>query len=216
MHIIRGIVAAIGIGIAASAAHAASCDRERATVEIGVHEAGVVMSSNTTLADLGAMSRQFGQSPAHPVLGFYSGGLGYVLRKMEILPVDSNGVPCTGIDVQAELVALDRRIALASDVSIPRCRLKAAEAHYGHHAEAASRALHQFAADLPLKLSAEINSYARHHGAQSEEQQITLRQFVNGLLDQAIEAFSASLKDVQKRVDTPAEISALTVPCSDT
>lgn len=206
--------------VAASAANAAACDRlTQAAVEVTVHEAPLSINEALSLAELRAMAAQSSQPFIHPVLGFYSGSVGYVLQRMDVRagPSQADGKrPCPRVETQAELVAIDRRVVIARDLSGVPCRFQAAVAHYGRHAAVASLALHQFAAELPRALGAEIDRYVRSRPAWSQAQEADLRRYVGDLLDHAVETFTASLVNVQAGVDSPGEIRGLTVPCGDT
>ena len=210
----------IVIVMAGLEARAAACDRGAAiTVEVGVGEAPLILHEDISRSELQEMSAQLRRPPVHPVLGFYAGTIGYALRRMDVLaeaPPTMDARSCPQLDVQAELVAIDRRIVVASDLSAVPCRLRAAIEHYRHHAAAASLALHQFASGLPSKLKSELDRYVRSHPGSFPADQFNLRQYVDGLLEHAVKTFSASLADIQANVDSPDEIRALSVPCGDT
>jgi len=209
----------IGILMAISGARAAACDRgPTIAIEVGVGEAPVILHEDISLSELQEMSAQLRRPPAHPVLGFYAGTIGYALRHIDFLTEATptvNARPCPQLDIRAELVAVDRRIVVASDLSAVPCRLRAAIKHYRHHAAAASLALHQLAAGLPSRLGSEIDWYLRSHPGSSPADQLDLRQYVDGLLDQAVKTFSASLADIQDSVDSVDEIRSLSAPCGD-
>lgn len=196
----------------ASQAAAAPCPGQSApVVEVDVQEAPVTMYGELSLLELQAMSAQIRYAPAHPVLGFYTGTVGYALRGMDVQEVPSgiNGKSCPRLTIQADLVVVDRRVAVANDLSVSPCRLKAAVKHYRHHATAASLALHRFAAELPAKLGSEIEQHVQDGLDASQG----LRRYVESLLDHAVESFSASLAHVQASVDTPGEVQSLLAPC---
>lgn len=210
----------IAIVMAVSGARAAACDRGPAiTVEVGVSEVPVILHEDISLAELQEMSAQLRRPPIHPVLGFYAGTIGYALRRMDVLTEATptmDARSCPQLDVRAELVAVDRRIVVASDLSDVPCRLRAAIEHYQHHAVAASLALHQFASGLPSKLEAELDRYVRSHPSSFPADRLNLRQYVDGLLEHAVKTFSASLADIQANVDSPDEIRTLSALCGDT
>ena len=176
------------------------------SVEVNVQEAPITIVQDIPLESMRAVSAQLPQQPAHPVLGFYAGTIGYVLRAYEI---SSDSSACPGFSLKADLVAVDRRIAVASDLVGSHCRFKAALDHYQHHAAAASLALHRFASELPAKLSPEIEEYIQARQLTSGE----ARHYADTLLDTAVGNLSASLPQVQKNVDTKDEIQRLSAPC---
>jgi len=90
--------------------------------------------------------------------------------------------------------------------------VRAVVEHYRHHAAAASLALHSFASKLPAELEAEIEQYILSRPVRPEE----LRQFVDVLLDGAVERFTTSLAEIQKEVDTKSEILRFFTPCDET
>lgn len=206
--------------VIASTANAAACDGPTPSViEVTVREAPLSINEDLSLAELRAMAAQSSQPFIHPVLGFYRGSIGYVLQRMDLRaePSQADGKqPCPRAETEAELVGVDRRVEVASDLSGAPCRLQAAVAHYGRHAAAASLALHQFAAELPPALGSEIDRYVRSRPARSQAREDDLRCYVGDLLDHAVERFTASLMNVQAGVDSPREIRSLTVPCGDT
>lgn len=176
------------------------------SIEVNVQEAPITIVKNISLESMRAVSAQLPQQPAHPVLGFYAGAIGYVLRAFEI---SSDSSVCPGFSLKADLVAVDRRIAVASDLVDSPCRLKAALDHYRNHAAAASLALNRFASELPAKLSPEIEKYIQARQLTSGE----ARRYVDTLLDAAVGNLSASLPQVQKNVDTKDEIQRLSASC---
>ena len=183
------------------------------SVEVGVQEAPIVMSRDFTLADLKAMSAQLRTSPAHPVLGFYAGTVGYALQSIEVLDAQSATRPaCPGFRLAANIVVTDRRIEIANDLAGPPCQLKAAVEHYQHHAAAASTALHRFASELPAKLGPEIEQRIRLQPGTPQQ----LRNYIDALLSDAIDSFVASLSQVQQDVDTESETRQLSTPCDET
>lgn len=210
----------IALVMAVSGAQAATCGRRPGVaVQVDVHEAPIIIHDNFSLSDLQGMAAQTRRPPAHPVLGFYTGTIGYTLQRTDVLSEASptlDARPCLQLDVQAGLVAVDRRIAVARDLSAVPCRHQAATEHYRHHAAAASLALHRFAAELPRKLEAEMEQYVLSHPGLSQAQQPDVRQHVESLLDRAVKTLSASLVEIQASVDTPSEIRSLSISCSDT
>jgi hypothetical protein len=208
------------IVMAVSGARAATCDRDPAVaVEVGVREAPIILHDDLSLSDLREMSARLRRPPAHPVLGFYAGTIGYALLRMDLLSEASptlDARPCPLLGVRAELVAVDRRIVVASDLSAAPCRRRAAIEHYQHHAAAASLALHQLASGLPGRLESEIDRYVRRHPALSQADRLDLHQYVDGLLERAVKTLSASMADIQASVDSVDEIRSLSAPCGDT
>ncbi len=147
---IKAVLVIVAGLIAASETVAAPCaSRSLAIVEVDVQEAPVVMHGEFRLTELRAMSAQLRRPPIHPVLGFYAGTVGYTLRSVDVrdVPSETTGQAYPHIIIQAGLIAVDRRIAIAGDLSASPCRLRAAVEHYHHHAMAASLALHRFAWD---------------------------------------------------------------------
>jgi len=210
----------IAVAVALPGAEAATCERRPAVaVEVGVREAPIIALDDLSLSDLQEMSAQSKRRPAHPVLGFYTGTVGYALRRVDIISealLTPGARPCPQLDIQAELVAVDRRIAVANDLSAVPCRLWAAAEHYQHHAAAASLALHQFASKFSRQLELEMNQYLRHHAGMSQAQLPVLRQYVSSFLDRAVATFSGALVGIQASVDTHQEIQSLSASCSDT
>ena len=88
--------------------------------------------------------------------------------------------------------------------------------HYRRHAEAASLALQRFAAELPGALGPEVDRYVRSRPRPPQADDGDLRRYVDILLGQSVETFTASLANVQAAVDSPEEIHRLTVPCGET
>lgn len=197
----------IAFVVAASGAEAATCDQPPAVaIEVDVHEAPIIKLDNLSISDLQGMSARLKHRSAYPVLGFYTGTVGYALPRVDILsdaPPTPDVKPCPQLVIQAELSAVDWRIAVASDLSAVACRLRAAAEHYRNHAAAASVALHRFASELPNRLGPEINQYLRGHAGLFEAQLPDLRQHVSSLLELTVATFSASLAGVQASVDTP-------------
>lgn len=220
MKSVQVILSMLATAVVASTANAAAFGGlTQAAIEVAVREAPLSINEDLSLAELRAMAAQSSQPFIHPVLGFYSGSVGYVLQRMEVRaePSQADGKPpCPRVETQAELVAVDRRVEIASDLSGAPCRFRAAVAHYGRHAAAASFALHQFAAELPRTLGPEIDRYVRSRPAWSQAQESDLRRHVGELLDHAVETFTASLVNIQAGVDSLDEIRRLTVPCGDT
>ena len=212
--VIKAAVIVVGGVFVASGANAAPCSTLPSTaVEVDVQEARIVMIRDIASADLRAMSARVGRPSVHPVLGFYAGTVGYSVRSIEVQDAQSaNGPACSGFRLEAALVAVDRRIAIAKDLAGSPCRLRAAVEHYTRHAAAASLALHRFATELPATLGPEIEQHIRSQPGTSEE----LRKFVDSLLDGAVDRFTASLAQVQQEVDTESEIRRLSAPCNET
>ena len=207
------MIVAAGVFVS-SGAIAAPCDTlSNTSVEVDLQEAPIDMIRDITLADLRAMSAQLRRQPAHPVLGFYAGTVGYAVRSIGVQDAPSaNGPACPGLRLEADLIAVDRRIAIANDLAGSPCRLKAAVEHYRHHAAAASLALHRFASELPARLGPEIEQHIRSQPGTPQQ----LRQYIDTLLTGAVDSFTASLAQVQQEVDTESEIRRLSAPCDET
>lgn len=215
--VLIGALAAAAPGVTAEAAGCGS--RGPASVEVAVREAPLSVRTDFSLAELGGMSVQLSREVRHPVLGLYSMSVGYMLRRVAVdalPPSRTGGPPCLHVVVQAELVATDQRIEVGRDLLGDPCRLRAAIAHYGHHAAAASRALERFAAQLPHGLEPQMDRYVAGHSVRPGAEDAALRSYVGDLLDQAVGTFIASLLDVQSDVDTAEEARILAMPCSDT
>ena len=210
----------IALVMAVPGAQAATCSRRPAiAVQVDVHEAPIIAHDNLSLSELQRMAAQAKRPPAHPVLGFYTGTIGYTLQRADVLNEASptlDAEPCPRLDIQAGLVAIDRRIAVARDLSAAPCRLRAATEHYRRHAAAASLALHRFAAELPRTLESEMERYVLSHPGLSQAQQPDVRQHVESLLDRAVKMLSASLAEIQAGVDTPSEVRSLSTACGET
>lgn len=199
--VVAGVFVAFG-------AIAAPCGAlSKTSVEVDVREAPITIVRDITLSDLRVMSARLPQQPAHAVLGFYAGTVGYAIRSIEVRDARS----CPNFQLDADLVAVDRRIAVANDLAGPPCRLRAAMEHYRHHAAAASLALHRFASNLPATLGPEIEQHIRSQPGTPEE----LRQYIDTLLDGAVDHFMTSLTQVQEGVDTESEIRRLSAPCDE-
>jgi len=72
---------------------------------------------------------------------------------------------------------------------------------------------------LPLlspRLEEQVNFYLLGHSLTTGADLAELQDYVGEFLDQALGAFVASVSNLQQKVDTPAEISALNEPCSST
>lgn len=179
-------------------------------------EAPLVVHDELSLADLQAMSAQSGQPPAHPVLGFYLGSVGYSLLSIKVAGAGGRGKACPHLAVRARLVAVNHRIAVASDLSAKPCRLRAVVGHYQGHAAAASSALHRLASDLPRDLVDDIDRYLQGRPVLPEAENSNLRAFVSSRLDHAVGAFTATLGRVHDEVDSRDDVRALSAPYSDT
>lgn len=207
-----GMIAMAGV-LLATRAIAAPCGTLEVSIEVDVQEAPIAMVRDVTLADLRAMSARLQRVPAHAVLGFYAGAVGYAVRSLEIGGAGSTeGTACPGFRLEADLVAVDRRIDIAKDLTRSPCRLRGAVEHYRHHANAASLALHRFAVGLPSKLGPEIREHIRSQPGTSQE----LRLYVDTLLDAAVDSFTNSLAEVHEKVDAGNEIQRLSAPCDET
>lgn len=220
VNVLQAALGLIALVMAVSGAQAATCGRRPAiTVQVDVHEVPIITHDNFSLSELQRMAAHTRRPPAHPVLGFYTGTIGYTLQRTDVVNEASptlDAGPCPRLDVQAGLVAVDRRIAVARDLSAVPCRLRAATEHYRRHAAAASLALHRFAAELPRKLESEMGQYVLSHPGLSQAQQPDVRHYVESLLDHAIKTLSVSLIEIQASVDTPSEIRRLSTSCGDT
>lgn len=213
-----GMIAAMMASVAARV-HAAPCrSSPSAVVDIDVRETPIVMQSDLSLADLRAMSANLAHPPAHEALGFYTGTVGYTITHIGRVPgpKTTGSTSCPRFEVKAALVAVERRIAVGTDLSNTPCRLRAAVEHYGHHAEAASQALHQAAEALSKTLETEIDrAFQSNPGPPRAEDPVSVPG-VRKALDQAVETLTASLAAVQAAVDTPSEIRKLSTACGDT
>ena len=213
VNLIKSVIVVAGLFFV-SGAIADPCERQPNTsVEVAVQEAPLVIMQDITLADLSAMATRLKRQPAHPVLGFYAGTVGYKFDSLTVGSAPSANDPaCLTFQLKAELVVVDRRVAVASDLASSPCRLRAALEHYRHHAAAASLALHRFAAELQVKLEAEIERHTQLQPSTPE----ALRRYIDGLLDDGVGNFHSSLSIVQKDVDTESEIHDLSAPCDRT
>ena len=200
----------------APAAEAACSSASVVLAEIAVREAPLVTQRTLTLADLRAMAAQLGRRVVHPVLGLYSGTIGYAVRDVEVTvspPAAQRDAMCPGVHIRADLIVADRRIVVASDLSSTPCLLKAALDHYRRHASAAQVALQRFASALPGAIGPEVDRHMRERSNMPRDGGQDLRDYVGALLDRAVADFTASLAEVQAEVDSPEEVRRLTTPC---
>ncbi len=211
MQLVQGALAAFMVFVVSPPARAGACS----AVLVGVVETPIVMHNELRLADLRAMSAQLGRPTAHPVLGFYAGDVGYSLLSVEIAGTDGDGGACPHLAVRARLVALNRRVAVASDLSTTPCRHQAAVDHYQKHATAASSALHRLVSELPRGLTADLDSYLHNRPFPREANDPGLRAFLSSRLDHAVETFTVTLGRVHDDVDSSDEVRALFAPCND-
>ena len=182
-------------------------------------EQPLTIRRDLSLATLKDMSRQVQHRSAHAALGFYTGSVGFLPPEIEVRtgrPVGTGrSVSCSHLEIRTELVALDRQIAVASDLRGSPCRLRAATAHYERHAEVASQALRRFAAELPMTLGPEVDRYVRSRSPPPPLGDDRLRGVVEDLLTRSVARFTANLAVLQEAADTPDEVRSL-VPCDDT
>ena len=178
---------------------------------VSVLEAPLSVHSDFSLADIEAMASQLAQAPPHPALGFYQGAVGYRLHVTAAGPPS----PCPSrVAARAQLVALERRIEVGSDLRDRPCELRAAVAHYRHHAAAASLALRAFAADLAGRLRREVDGELRSRPPWTEGDLAALEGRLNAFLDAALATFNRSLTAVQAKVDNSREARALGMGCA--
>ncbi len=86
------------------------------------------------------------------------------IRDLEVVvspPAAQAQYPCPGVRIQADLVVVDRRIVVASNLSNTSCLLGIALDHYRLHATAAQVALQEFASGLPAAIASEVDRYVR-------------------------------------------------------
>lgn len=180
---------------------------------VSVLEAPLSVRSDFNLADLGAMASRLSQAPPHPALGFCQGVVGYRLR---VTASDTAGPPssCPRVEVRAQLVALERRIEVGSELRDSPCELRAALAHYRRHAAAASLALRAYAADLDGRLREEVARDLRGHPPRSAADLAALEGRLGAFLDASLAAFNQSLPAVQAGVDASREAHALGTGCA--
>lgn len=208
------------VGVLASApAGAFSCEGLAPTVfVVSIREQPIIMQQNLSLATLNALSARAQHRSAHAALGFYAGTVGFAPLRMTVLPgqpvAAHRRVACPHLEVRSELVAVERRIAIASDLLRMPCLHRAATAHYQRHAEAASRALRRFAAGLPAALGPEVDRFIRSSHVPLRTPDDGLHAFIIDLLTRSMATFSESLPAVQDDVDSPAEVRSL-APCDD-
>jgi len=193
---------------------AASCgELAPTTLVIGVSEQPLTIRGDLSLARLRELSKQVQHRSAHATLGFYAGRVGLLPMEVEVLtgqPVGTGrGVTCPHLEIRSELVAVDRQIAVASDLRSSPCLLRAATAHYERHADTASQALHSFAADLSTTLGPEIDRYVRSRPSPPGPGDDQLRGVVEGLLTRSVARFTARMAVIQEAADTPDEVRSL-------
>lgn len=198
---------------------AASCgELAPTTLVVDVREQPLTIRRDLSLATLRELSKQVQHRSAHATLGFYVGSVGFLPVEVELLtgqPVGTvRSVSCPHLEIRSELVAVDRQIAIASDLRSSPCLLRAATAHYERHADIASRALHGYAAELPATLGPEIDRYVRKQPAPPGPGNDQLRGVVVGLLTRSVARFTARLAVIQEAADTPDEVQSL-APCDD-
>jgi len=181
-------------------------------------EEPLTIRRDLSLATLRELSKQVQHRSAHATLGFYAGSVGFLPTEVEILtgqPVGrGRSVSCPHLEIRSELVAVDRQIAIASDLRSSPCLLRAATAHYERQADIASRALDGFAAELPTTLGPEIDRYVRSRPSPPGPGDDQLRGGVEGLLTRSVAGITARLAVIQEAADTPDEVRSL-VPCDD-
>lgn len=127
----------------ASSMRTASCDRPVPTVlDIGVREQPLTIRWDLSLATLKKLSKQAQHRPVHAILGFYAENVGFTSPEIEVLTGTPSraglGIPCPHLAIRSEMVAVDRQIAIASDLRSSPWLLRAATAHYERHANVAS------------------------------------------------------------------------------
>ncbi len=196
---------------------AASCgELAPTTLVVGVREQPLTIRQDLSLATLRELSKQVEHRSAHATLGFYAGSVGFLPTEVKVLtgrPVGTGrSVSCPHLEIRSELVAVDRQIAVASDLRSSPCLLRAATAHYERHADAASRALHRFAAELPTMLGLEIDRYVRSRPSPPGPGDDQLRGIFEGLLTRSVARFMVRLALIQEAADTPDEVRSL-APC---
>jgi len=90
------------------------------TLVVGVREQPLTIRRDLSLATLRELSKQVQHRSAHATLGFYAGSVGFLPTEVEILtgqPVGTGrSVSCPHLEIRSELVAVDRQIAIASDL----------------------------------------------------------------------------------------------------
>ena len=210
-----GLLTALGaLAFVTANAQASACrEPRRISLEIDVQEAPIVIMNDITLDQLRSASDRLGKTPAHPVLGFYAGAVGYALPTT--IPTSTAAVgrsECPDTRLQVELVVVDRRIAIASELSNSPCRYRAALAHYQRHAAAASAALHRFASGLQARLQPEIELL----NASAKEDIGELRRALGERVDAALGKFNDGLRNLQQGVDREGDTQRLSAPCDRT
>lgn len=211
------LIAAALLGLPAGAS---GCESLAPTVFVfGIDEQPITTQRDLSLATLSALSARVGHRPVHPILGFYVQTTAVMSSQVRIVtpeaPSTGRQASCPYLEVSSELVATDRRIEIASDLSRTPCLLRAATAHYERHAAAASQALRRYAIDLPTKLGPEVDRFISSRADQDRTMDDKLRSFVDDLLTRSLASFPAFLVTAQEEVDSPEEVQSLS-PCEDT
>lgn len=168
---------------------------------------------DVTLDQLRSASERLGQTPTHPVLGFYAGTIGYAIPTTRLpLGALNGGSQCSDARVEVDLLVVDRRIAIASELTEEPCLYKAALDHYRRHAEAASAALRQFALTVQGKFQSDFGA----DGASTKDDFDALRRGVAGEVDAALQEFDVSLRRLQRALDADRDAQRLSAPCEPT
>jgi len=201
-------------------ASAFGCENLAPTVFVlSIDEKPITTQHDLSLATLSALYARVGHRPVHPILGFYVQTTAVMSSQARIMtpeaPSTGGQASCPYLEIRSELVAKDRRIEIASDLSRTPCLLRAATSHYEHHAAAASRALRRYAIDLSTKLGPEVDHFIGDRADQDRTIDDKLQSFVDDLLTQSLSSFPAFLVTAQKEVDTPEEVRNLG-PCQET
>lgn len=216
---LRAVLLLLAGVLAGSPASASSCEHLGPTIfVVSIKEQPITRRQDLSLATLNALSAQAQHRSAHATLGFYAATVGFVAPRVAMLPglssTANRPASCPRFEVRTELTAVERHIAIASDLLRTPCLFRAAIAHYQHHADTASRALRRFAAGLPTALGPEVDRFIRSSHAPLRTPDDKLHAFITDLLTRSMAAFSESLPAVQDDVDSPAEVRSL-APCND-
>ena len=167
----------------------------------------VDVSTDLTLAQIAELADRTGRVGRHPPLGFYTGGVGFIVSTD--ISARSETDCSRPVRVTVKVMLVNRHIEIGKELVANPCLFSVVRDHYRRHAASDDAVLTEFARKLGATLQHLPLPSLAHDPTLAEEDQRRMEKAVTSAIDPQLEWLDATRANARDQVDTDEEVKKL-------
>lgn len=167
----------------------------------------VDVSTDLTLAQIAELADRTGRAGKHPPLGFYTGGVGFIVSTDISAGTEAD---CSKpVHVTVKVMLVNRHIEIGKELAANPCLFSVIRDHYRRHAASDDAIVTEFAWTLGAALQRLPLPSVAHDQALAETDQRRAEKIVTSAIDRRLGFLDTARANAREQVDTDKEVERL-------